>query len=84
MWLFELGCLVQADLVTVRAVRGDAALFETCAHLLRQAGRLLMFRSTGGPVTADGFQLNETVQLTDSADAVLATYTRVFHVEQRR
>ena len=43
-----------------------------------------MFRSAGDPVSAEGFQLNDAVQLTDSPDAVLATYTRVFHVEQRR
>jgi 16S rRNA (guanine527-N7)-methyltransferase len=73
-----------AELATVRAVRGDAALFETCARLLRDAGSLLVFRSAGDPASAEGFQLNDAVQLTESPDAVLATYTRVFHVEQRR
>ena len=71
-----------ADLVTVRAVRPDDALFASSAELLRENGRLMMFRPSSEPIAAIGFKLTDTVQLLDSARAFLAIFTRVFHVEQ--
>lgn len=71
-----------ADLVTVRAVRPDDALFAASASLLRQNGRLLIFRPSNEPMTAIGFKLTDTVQLLDSSRAFLTIFTRVFHVEQ--
>jgi 16S rRNA (guanine527-N7)-methyltransferase len=72
-----------ADLVTVRAVKADDALFAASARLLKRNGRLLMFRPSGDPVTADGFELTDTVELLDSSRAFLVVFSRVFHVEQR-
>ncbi len=73
-----------ADLVTVRAVKADTALFTASAQLLKKNGRLLLFRPSRDPVTADGFELTDTVELLDSSRAFLAVFSRVFHVEQRR
>jgi 16S rRNA (guanine527-N7)-methyltransferase len=41
------GAQGSVDLVTVRAVRPDAALLGHCGRLLRRGGRLLLFRSVG-------------------------------------
>lgn len=71
-----------ADLVTVRAIRPDDALFAASAELLREDGRLLMFRPSDEPIKVNGFKLTNTVQLLDSSRAFLAIFTRVFHVEQ--
>jgi 16S rRNA (guanine527-N7)-methyltransferase len=77
-------CQGSAQLVTVRAVRADAALFESAAQLLGEGGRLLLFRPSHNP-TPDppGFSLSVTVQLTDALPAFLSVYKRVFHVEHR-
>ena len=74
-----------ADFVTVRAVKADAALFETVGHLLKGTGRLLLFRPGHDPSPdPPGFARVSTVQLTDAPQAFLCSYRRVFHVEQRR
>ena len=71
-----------ADLVTVRAVRADKALFGVASRLLMPGGRLLLFCPTTAAVSAPGFAHIETVALTDSP-AYLAICERMFHVEQR-
>jgi 16S rRNA (guanine527-N7)-methyltransferase len=71
-----------ADVVTVRAVKPDAALFVTAAGLLREDGRLLLFRPSDESITAEGFKPTDTFQLLDSSRAFLAIFKRVFHVEQ--
>lgn len=55
-----------AQLVTVRAVRLDAELFNTAARLLRPGGQLLLFHSGGGRTTRPGFAHVDTVQISDS------------------
>ena len=73
-----------ADLVTVRAVRADAALFVTAGRLLKETGHLCLFKPSHDP-TPDppGFARVSTVRLTDAPQAFLCDYRRVFHVEQR-
>ena len=73
-----------ADLVTVRAVKADAMLFETAGQMLKAGGRLLMFRPAHSP-SADplGFERVTTVQLVDSPPTFLTIYRRMFHVEQK-
>jgi 16S rRNA (guanine527-N7)-methyltransferase len=79
------GSVGVADLVTVRAVRADAKLFDTAGLMLKEGGRLLHFRPPHA-ASADppGFCLVNTVRLTDEPATHLSTYKRVFHVEQRR
>jgi 16S rRNA (guanine527-N7)-methyltransferase len=74
-----------ADFVTVRAVKADPALFETAVQILKDTGRLFLFRPAHDP-SADppGFARVSTVQLTDAPQAFLCSYRRVFHVEQSR
>jgi 16S rRNA (guanine527-N7)-methyltransferase len=74
-----------ADLVTVRAVKADPALFTTAGLLLSAQGRLLLFRP-GHAASADprGFARVSTVLLTDAPASYLSSYKRVFHVEQTR
>jgi 16S rRNA (guanine527-N7)-methyltransferase len=74
-----------ADLVTVRAVKTDVVLFETAAQMLKQGGRLLLFRPSHSP-SADpqGFERASTVPLIESPPSFLSIYRRVFHVEQPR
>jgi len=66
-----------ADLVTVRAVKADAALFETAGRMLKDGGRLLLFRPAHSP-SADpaGFERVNTVPLTDSPPSFLSIYRR--------
>jgi 16S rRNA (guanine527-N7)-methyltransferase len=75
----------RADLVTVRAVKTDQVLFETAGQMLRDGGRLLLFRPAHAaerdPV---GFQRVTTVKLTEEPSTHLCSYKRVFHVEQKR
>jgi 16S rRNA (guanine527-N7)-methyltransferase len=72
-----------ADLVTVRAVRTDDQLFESAAHLLKDGGRLLMFRPAHSPSPDPmGFRRVATVPLIDVPQSFLTVYQRVFHVEQ--
>ena len=75
----------RADFVTVRAVKADAALFETAGQMLNETGRLFLFRPSHDPSPdPSGFVRISTVQLTDAPQAFLCSYGRVFHVEQRR
>jgi 16S rRNA (guanine527-N7)-methyltransferase len=76
-------CAGQGDIVTVRAVKGDSALFETAGRLLRSEGRLLWFRPAhAASPDPPGFQRLLTVQLIDSPQSFLSVYRRMFHVEQ--
>jgi 16S rRNA (guanine527-N7)-methyltransferase len=72
-----------ADLVTVRAVRADSVLFKVAEQLLKEGGRLLLFRPAH-LASADpaGFERVDTVPLIDAPPTFLSTYRRVFHVEQ--
>jgi 16S rRNA (guanine527-N7)-methyltransferase len=56
-----------ADLITVRAVRADAALLGSCRRALRTGGALLLFRSDEGPATTsvDGFHVVRVVELVE-------------------
>src|SRR4051794_39634497 len=71
----------RADLVTVRAVRADAALFEAASRFLARGGRLLLFRPAH-VASADpaGFARVSTVTLIDSPPSFLSIYRRA---EQR-
>jgi 16S rRNA (guanine527-N7)-methyltransferase len=81
----QMGREVTADLVTVRAVRTDDELFDSAGVLLKNNGRLLMFRPAHSPMSdPTGFTREHTVQLTDSPPAFLTIFRRVFHVEQSR
>jgi 16S rRNA (guanine527-N7)-methyltransferase len=74
-----------ADLVTVRAVKTDASLFGIAGELLRDSGRLLLFRPGHDPSPdPPGFVHGGTAQLIDSPPSFLTTYRRVFHVEHHR
>jgi 16S rRNA (guanine527-N7)-methyltransferase len=79
------GTIAAADLVTVRAVKLDAVLFDTAGLMLKDGGRLLLFRSSHA-TSADpsGFTRVNTVKLIEEPATHLSTYRRVFHVEQRR
>jgi 16S rRNA (guanine527-N7)-methyltransferase len=74
-----------ADIVTVRAVKADAELFETVGKMLKNEGRLLLFRPAHS-ATEDpaGFHRILTAPLIDSPQSFVSVYTRVFHVEQSR
>ena len=69
-----------ADLVTVRAVRLDRALFDESARLLRVGGHLLFF-GTPGVVAHSAFR-PEQLERATSAEQVVTSFARVFHVEQ--
>ena len=73
-----------AGLVTVRAVKLDASLFEVARHLLREGGRVLLFGLRDGSARVNGFVQIELSRLADSSQAQLGVLERVFHVEQRR
>ena len=76
--------LVKDDLEgVVRAVKADPELFETAAKLLKNGGRLMLFRPAHSP-SADppGFVRTSTVPLIDSPQSFLSIYRRLFHVEQ--
>jgi 16S rRNA (guanine527-N7)-methyltransferase len=76
---------VTADIVTVRAVKADAELFETAGKMLRNDGRLLLFRPAhSASEDPGGFQRTLTVQLLDAPQSFISIYRRVFHVEQSR
>jgi 16S rRNA (guanine(527)-N(7))-methyltransferase RsmG len=67
----------QGQLVTVRAVRADAALASTAARLLGFEGRLLLFGSASiGPRFRE-FDLLETVPLIKGRASFLSVYRRV-------
>ena len=69
-----------ADLVTVRAVRLDQTLLDESARLLRIGGRLLFFGKPG--VVAHRAFKPEQLERTTSAEQVVKSFVRVFHVEQ--
>jgi len=69
-----------ADLVTVRAVRPDRVLLDESARLLRVGGHLLFFGSPG--VLAHNAFRPRQLERTTSADQVVKSFERVFHVEQ--
>jgi 16S rRNA (guanine527-N7)-methyltransferase len=69
-----------ADLVTVRAVRADRTLLDESARLLRVGGHLLFFGNPG-VLAHKAFRPQEFVRTT-SAELVLKSFVRVFHVEQ--
>jgi 16S rRNA (guanine527-N7)-methyltransferase len=72
-----------ADLVTVRAVKADPGLFDTAGLLLKNGGRLLLFRSSHtAEADPHGFIRVDTAKLTEEPATYLSTYRRVFHVEQ--
>jgi hypothetical protein len=74
-----------ADVVTVRAVKADAELFDTAGLMLKHTGRLFLFRpSHAASADPSGFTRVNTVKLTDEPATHLSTYQRVFHVEQKR
>jgi 16S rRNA (guanine527-N7)-methyltransferase len=73
------------DLVTVRAVKADETLFNTATALLREGGRLFLFRPSHDPTKdPDGLKLVKTAQLCEAPQSFLCIYIRSFHVEQRR
>jgi len=79
------GAVRVADLVTVRAVKPDPGLFDAAGLLLKDGGRLLLFRSSHAAAVAadpDGFIRVDTVRLIEESATHLSTYRRVFHVEQ--
>jgi 16S rRNA (guanine527-N7)-methyltransferase len=79
------GAVGVADLVTVRAVKADAELFDTAGLMLKDGGRLMLFRpSHAASPDPSGFSRVNTVKLTDEPATHLSTYRRMFHVEQRR
>lgn len=61
--------VLEADLITVRAVSVDEALSQRCRQLLRTGGELLLFQSHAGAAGAipSGFKRVRTVQLTDTS-----------------
>jgi 16S rRNA (guanine527-N7)-methyltransferase len=66
-----------AHLVTVRAVRADAALTDAVASLLGFEGRLLLFTSSSAPYKIVEFEHLETVRLIKSRNSFLSVYRRV-------
>jgi 16S rRNA (guanine527-N7)-methyltransferase len=71
-----------ADLITVRAVKTDAELFQVVDRLLKTEGRLFLFRPAHVRPNPPRFDLISTVKLTDAPPAFLSSYKRAFHVEQ--
>ena len=69
-----------ADLVTVRAVRPDRILLDETARLLRVGGHLLLFGNPG--VLAHKAFTPQQFERTTSAEQVVKSFERVFHVEQ--
>jgi 16S rRNA (guanine527-N7)-methyltransferase len=73
-----------AGLVTVRAVRPDAALFKVSARLLKAGGRLLLFGKPSKEIHHAEFQREDQTMATEASGRILTSYLRVFHVEQSR
>jgi 16S rRNA (guanine527-N7)-methyltransferase len=68
-----------ADLVTVRAVRADAAMFAAAARLLKDGGRVLWFGTGPGRVPGtDGFRIVEAVSLPGGHSSAVTVLQRVF------
>ncbi len=67
-----------ADLVTVRAVKADAELFETARRMLKDGGQLLLFRPAHSPSPdPDGFVRAVTVPLIEKPPSFACIYRRV-------
>jgi 16S rRNA (guanine527-N7)-methyltransferase len=73
------------DLVTVRAVKSDLALFESIHRVLAPTGRLFLFHSpeTEPKAPASLFSMVEVARLKTAVDARLSILRPVFHVEHR-
>ncbi len=73
-----------ADVVTVRAVRPDQALFEVSRHLLEPGGQLLVFGSEEGEIGGSeaGFEASERFSLARVPNVFLWTFKRVLHLER--
>jgi 16S rRNA (guanine527-N7)-methyltransferase len=72
-----------ADLVTIRAVRQDEALFTALANLLAAGGRAFLFEPRGLALEMPpGLATEKTVELGTERAATLRIVRRVFHVEQ--
>lgn len=69
-----------ADLVTVRAIRLDRTLLDESARLLRVGGHMLFF-GIPGVLTHRAFK-PEQLERTTSAEQLVKSFVRVFHVEQ--
>jgi 16S rRNA (guanine527-N7)-methyltransferase len=66
------------DLVTVRAVMADSVLFKAAGQMLKEGGRLLLFRPAhSAGEDPPGFERLNTVPLVDSPPSFLSTYRRV-------
>ena len=66
-----------ADIVTVRAVKADAELFETAGRMLKEGGRLFLFRPAHS-ASADptGFRRVNTFPLLDEPQSFLTTFLK--------
>jgi 16S rRNA (guanine527-N7)-methyltransferase len=74
-----------SDLITMRGLKPDAAMWVALQTLLSDSGRLLWFHSRGTPRhVPSGLTRLATRELQTSADAVLSIYKPLFHVEHRR
>lgn len=66
-----------ADVVTVRAVKADSLLFEAAGQMLKEGGRLLLFRPAhSASADPEGFERVNTVPLMDSPPSFLSIYRR--------
>jgi 16S rRNA (guanine527-N7)-methyltransferase len=66
-----------AELVTVRAVKADTALFRASRSLLREGGRLVLFGSSKTPITAPpGFEMLEAARLFGPGSAQIVACVR--------
>ena len=66
------------DIVTVRAVKADAELFEVAGKLLKAGGQLLLFRPAhSASVDPPGFTRVNTFPLIDSPQSFLSVYRRL-------
>jgi len=69
-----------ADLITVRAVRPDTALFDVSARLLKSSGHLLLFGKPSPRLKHPGFEPDTS--RTEVSSSIVMGYKRMFHVEQ--
>jgi 16S rRNA (guanine527-N7)-methyltransferase len=72
----------KADLVTVRAVKGNRALFSALEGLLGASGLGLVFHSAAPIVIPTSFQTVQTLELRTIGDAQLSILKPMFHVKQ--
>ena len=67
----------RVDLITVRAVRANAELFEVASKMLSQAGELMLFRPAhSAEQDPRDFHRVKTVPLIDSPQSFLSVYQR--------